>query len=260
VLGPNTPPADFAALNIVGTVTSVTIASPPVVNFKLATDQGVPIVGFGSTAKCFKRGSSTITYVPNCYPNLAFALAKLVPGSGGTPSKWVNYIVAVPPTTAAAALTSRPGTDNYGTLVDNKDGTYSYTFYFDVPGMKDFVATLGNQSVADGYTNPNKADLGDLTYDANATHRLTIQISGNAPGTGTNTADGKQVTPGVGLKKPVDIIYDFVPATGAAPAAAANRKMVANANCESCHSTLGGLPGGSGASLDFHGGGRNNID
>ena len=104
----------------------------------------------------------------------------------------------------------------------------------------------------------NKADLGDLTYDANATHRLTIQISGNAPGTGTNTPNGVQVTPGVPLQKPVDVIYDFVPATGAAPAASANRKMVANANCESCHSTLGGLPSGDG--LDFHGGGRNNIE
>jgi OmcA/MtrC family decaheme c-type cytochrome len=238
----------------------VTIASPPVVNFKLATDQGVPIIGFGSTAKCFKRGSSTISYVPTCYPNLQFSLAKLVPGSGGTPSKWVNYIVAVPPTTAAPALTARPGTDNYGTLVDNKDGTYRYTFYFDVPGMKDFVAILGNQGTADGYTSPNKADLGDLTYNANATHRLTIQIAGSAPGTGTNTSDGKQVTPGVSLQKPVDVIYDFVPATGAAPAAAATRKMVANANCESCHSTLGGLPGGDGSSLDFHGSSRNNID
>ena len=49
-----------------------------------------------------------------------------------------------------------------------------------------------------------------------------------------------------------------MPATGAAPAASANRKMVANANCESCHSTLGGLPSGDG--LDFHGGGRNNIE
>ena len=69
-----------------------------------------------------------------------------------------------------------------------------------------------------------------------------------------------QTTPAVNLQKPVDVIYDFVPATGAAPAASANRKMVANANCESCHSTLGGLPGGDGASLDFHGGSRNNIE
>ncbi len=246
-LTPNTPPADFAALKIVGTVTSVTIASPPVVNFKLATDQGVPITGFGSTSK-----SSTATVAS--YPNLAFSLAKLVPGSGGTPSKWVNYIVTTVPTTTAAAAPTRPSTDNTGTLVDNKDGSYTYTFYRDVPGIK---AQVDAMTVA---APNNKADLGDLTYDANATHRLTIQISGAAPGTGTNTANGVQTTPAVNLQKPVDVIYDFVPATGAAPAASANRKMVANANCESCHSTLGGLPDGDGSSLDFHGGGRNNIE
>ena len=106
----------------------------------------------------------------------------------------------------------------------------------------------------------NKADLGDLTYDASLTHRLTIQISGAAPGTGTNTSNAVQSTPAVNLARPVDVIHDFVPATGAAPAASANRKMVANANCESCHSTLGGLPGGDGSSLDFHGGSRNNIE
>ena len=60
----------------------------------------------------------------------------------------------------------------------------------------------------------NKADLGDLTYDANLTHRLTIQISGNAPGTGTNTPNGVQTTAGVPLRAPVDVIYDFIPATG----------------------------------------------
>ncbi len=246
-LTPTTPPAEFAALEMVGTVTSVTIASPPVVNFKLATKQGVPITGFGTSSK---TSSQTIA----SYPNLAFTLAKLVPGSGGTPSKWVNYIVTSVSQTNGAVTLNRPGTDNIGTLVDNKDGTYKYTFYRDVPGIKAQV---------DGITPPagsSKADLGDLTYNANATHRLVIQIAGAAPGTGTNTPNGVQVTAAVNLQKPVDVIYDFVPATGAAPAASANRKMVANANCESCHSTLGGLPGGDGSSLDFHGGSRNNIE
>ena len=105
-----------------------------------------------------------------------------------------------------------------------------------------------------------RRSLGDLTYNADATHRLTIQIAGAAPGTGSNTPTGAAGPTAVNLQHPVDVIYDFVPATGAAPAASANRKMVANANCESCHSTLGGLPGGDGSSLDFHGGSRNNIE
>jgi len=253
VITPATSASEFAALDLVGTVTSVTIASPPVVNFNLATKQGNPVIGFGSTSM-----SATATVAS--YPNLAFALAKLVPGSGGTPSKWVSYIVTTVPTKNATtgvvtpSAPTRPSTDNTGKLVDNGNGTYTYTFYRDVPGIKALVDAMT-------VTAPNnKADLGDLTYNANATHRLTIQISGAAPGTGTNTANGVQITPAVNLQKPVDVIYDFVPATGAAPAASANRKMVANSNCESCHSTLGGLPGGDGASLDFHGGSRNNVE
>jgi OmcA/MtrC family decaheme c-type cytochrome len=247
VLTPTTPAAEWAALRLAGTVTSVTIASPPVVNFRLTTDQGVPVIGFGSASK-----ASTAKFAS--YPNLAFSLAKLVPGSGGTPSKWVNYIVTTVETNTTPVGLTRPSTDNTGTLVDNGDGSYTYTFYRDVPGTKALVDSLTAPAGS------NKADLGDLTYDANATHRLTIQISGAAPGTGTNTPNAVQTATAVNLQRPVDVIYDFVPATGAAPAASANRKMVANANCESCHSTLGGLPGGDGASLDFHGGGRNNIE
>ncbi|HQR70510.1 MAG TPA: OmcA/MtrC family decaheme c-type cytochrome [Burkholderiaceae bacterium] len=239
----------------------MTIASPPVVNFKLATAQGVPVVGFGNQAKCFPRNNTTTPYEKPCYPNLAFTIAKLQPGSGGTPSKWVNYIVVAPATVTGTTVNPRttlstPSTENVGALVDHGDGTYTYTFYNDVPGMAALVA---------GITAPagsNKADLGDVSYNKDATHRLAIQISGSAPGTGSNNPTGLSTgyPAAVSFARPVDLIYDFVPATGQAPAASANRKMVANSNCESCHSTLGGLPGGDGSSLDFHGGGRNNIE
>jgi OmcA/MtrC family decaheme c-type cytochrome len=258
-------------LDINASVTSVTVnpasaATTPgtIVNFRLADRiTGAPIVGFGAKAKCFPRGNTTTPVVGDCYPNLAFTLAKLVPGAGGTPSVWVNYIVVGAPvvtggTTGPRALQA-PSTENNGVLVDNGDGSYKYTFYNDITG----VAAL-----AAGITPPagrNKADLGDLTYTASATHRLVIQIAGNAPGTGSNNSTGLATgfPAGVPLAKAVDAIYDFVPATGQAPAASANRKMVANANCESCHSTLGGLPGDSSDGqngLQFHGGGRNNIE
>ena len=49
----------------------------------------------------------------------------------------------------------------------------------------------------------DKADLGDLTYNASLTHRLTIQLSGNAPGTGTNTPTGVDAgIAAVPMKKP----------------------------------------------------------
>ena len=63
-------------------------------------------------------------------------------------------------------------------------------------------------------TKQRVADLGDLTWEPNLVHRLTIQISGNAPGTGTNTANGVQTTTGVPMTNPLDIVYDFIPATG----------------------------------------------
>jgi len=249
VLTPTTPPAEFAALDLNATVTSVTIASPPVVNFKLATKQGVPVIGFGSTSK-----SSTATVAQ--YPNLAFSLAKLIPASGGTPSKWISYIVTTVPTTTTAAAPTRPSTDNTGTLVDNKDGSYTYTFYRDVPGIK---AQVDGMTVS---APNNKADLGDLTYDPALTHRLTIQISGNAPGTGTNTSNGVQVVAGVPMKNAVDVVYDFVPATGQPPAAGADRLITTTSNCNACHSTLGGIPGDNPESsgAGFHGGGRNNVE
>ncbi|HET9157849.1 MAG TPA: hypothetical protein VFN91_14345, partial [Myxococcaceae bacterium] len=76
------------------TVQSVTIASPPKVTFTVTDDSGAPIVGLGNTSK-----SSTATVAG--LTNLAFSIAKLVPGSNGSPSKWVSYIVTTVPTLAS---------------------------------------------------------------------------------------------------------------------------------------------------------------
>jgi len=247
VLTPATDPQTFADLKITAKVTSVSIASPPVVDFTLADPEGKPIVGFGTTSK-----SSTAKFAS--YPNLAFSLAKLVPGANGSPSKWVSYIVTTVETNTAPVGLMRPGTDNTGTLVDHGDGSYTYTFYRDITATK---------ATVDGITPPagsNKADLGDLTYEPNLTHRLTIDIFGNAPGTGTNTPNAVETTPGVPLKGAVNVIHDFIPATGMPVTAAdTQRDIVTKAACESCHSTLGGIPGDSAESsaAQFHGGARN---
>jgi OmcA/MtrC family decaheme c-type cytochrome len=68
--------------------------------------------------------------------NLAFAIAKLVPGASGAPSQWVSYMVTSVPTTTAAAAPSRPTSDTTGTLADHGDGTYTYTFYRDITQIK----------------------------------------------------------------------------------------------------------------------------
>ena len=102
------------------------------VSFAVTDSFGKPVVGLGNTSK-----SSTATVAS--YANLSFALAKLVPGTGGAPSKWVSYIVTTVPSTTTAAAPQRPGTDNTGTLVDNGDGSYKYTFYRDVTTIKSQV-------------------------------------------------------------------------------------------------------------------------
>jgi len=243
--------AAWAALALKVTVTSVSINSAPVVNFTVTDDAGVPVTGLGNTSK-----SSTATVAG--LTNLSFSLAKLVPSTDGSPSNWVSYIVTTVPTTTAAAAPTRPSTDNTGTLVDHGDGTYTYTFYRDVTQIKSQVDAMTVSAPN------NKADLGDLTYAPSLVHRLTIQLSGNAPGTGTNTPNGVEVAgyPGVPLTKAVDVIYDFVPATGQVqPPENSGRDIVATAKCNECHQQLGGIPGDNPESsgAGFHGGNRNDT-
>ncbi|GAB3776962.1 hypothetical protein GCM10028796_55410 [Ramlibacter monticola] len=237
-------PEQFAATEFNATITSVTIASPPVVNFKVVDQFGVPIAGLGLATK-----SATATVAR--YQNLAFSMAKLVPNPiANGPSRWVSYIVTTVPTTTAAATAQRPSTDSNGTLVDNGNGTYQYTFFRDIKQVKAQVdaMTLTGLNV--------KADLGDLTFDPNAIHRVALQISGNAPGTGTNTPTEVQTVPGVPMSKPNNAIFDFIPATGAAvPVTNPNQRLIVDKlSCNECHGKLGGLPNTE--SEGFHAGTR----
>jgi len=248
-----TPAATFAALTPAVPAVSVSIASPPKVTFSLTDGNGNAIIGFGSKAQ-----SATATVAT--YPNLGFVLAKLVPGTGTAPSRWVSYVVTTVPTKNAttgaitASVPSKPVTDTTGTLVDNGNGTYTYTFFRDITKVKDQVA-----AAAETATNQN-ADLDDLTFDPNLVHRLTIQISGNAPGTGTNTPNGVQVTAGVPMSNPLNVVYDFIPATGQT-VTASGRDIASTQKCNDCHQSLGGFPEASpGDDARIHGGNRNKVE
>ena len=245
--------AAWAALSPQVTITSVTINSAPVVKFRVTDAAGVPVVGLGN-----KSQSSTATVAS--LTNLSFTLAKLVPGTTTSvnsqlvpaePSKWVSYLVTKPVTVAQAAGTigaadscnqtatakatvcgTYPTTDAQGTLVDNGDGTYEYTFYRDITQTATVVAGLTDS--ANGLS--KTADMGDLSYDPTLTHRLGIIISGSAPGTGTNTPNAVQTVAPVPMVNTFNMGYDFVPAGGTPTT---TRDIVTKASCTSCHDGKG---------------------
>ncbi len=138
------------ATAITGTITSVTISGPPVVKFQLADQNGIALKGLPAA-------------------DFRIAIAQLVPGQNGKPSQWNSYIyitstpgtcpTGVPaclttPTTKAEPESVAAGTN--GTLVDNGDGTYQYTFKKDI-------------------TKDPK-----VVYDATLTHRVGFEIRGLA--------------------------------------------------------------------------------
>lgn len=201
-----------AAIAYQGEVTAVTISSQPVVRFKVRDGNGNPVTGLGTM---------DTTTTPPRLNNLKFTLAKLVPGSNGSPSKWVSYMVTTAATTAAG---QRPDRDREGTLVDNGDGSYQYTFYRDITKVRDTVAALTDSG------NNRKSDLGDLAYDPNLTHRLVIEYGGAILDT----------SPAINIANPLNIIYDFIPATGKVVTAAnTQREIVTTAACNECHGKIG---------------------
>ena len=238
--------AQFPVMTPVITVGGAGVNSAPVITFSLGDGNNNPYAGFQNIT------SKTTTATVASYPNFAFSVARLVPGTNGSPSKWVSYIVTTVPSTTTAAAPQRPSSDNTGTLQYLGQGIYQYTFYRDITQIAAQVNAMAVTAPKD------KADLGVLTFDPNAVHRITIQFSGNAPGTGTNTPTGVDsgVT-AVPLKNPVNVVYDFIPATGKAVAptdAVTQRLIVDRLSCNECHGKLGGIPGTESAS--FHGGGR----
>ena len=235
-------PDQWANAQFAGQVTNVDMSKgTPVVNFKVNDASGNAVVGLAN----FTMKSANDTYAK--YPVTQFILAKLIPASNGAPSRWVNYQVTTVPSVSAPTVTATtPSTDNQGTLVDNGDGSYQYTFYRDITKSKDIVAglTLTAPKVA--------ADLDDLTYDPSLTHRLAIIIGGAARGTGTaathdqNTPNGADGAPTVAMKKGLNLFYDFIPATGKTVTASdAQREVVSVAACFECHSRF-----------EFHAGAR----
>jgi OmcA/MtrC family decaheme c-type cytochrome len=134
--------------------------------------------------------------------DIRFVLAQLTPGTGGGSSEWQSYTTTSSGGIPDAQATTETATA--GAFVDNGDGTYEYTF------AKDLTAYAGGP-----------------VFDASKTHRLGVEIRGQAP----ISSNG---------------IYDFVPAGGAP---LFTRKIVDNDTCDACHDRL-----------EFHGGPRTDVE
>jgi OmcA/MtrC family decaheme c-type cytochrome len=187
--GTNTPVGNglrnvSTATAITGQVTAVAINGPPVVNFQLVDQDGVALSGLPSA-------------------DIAFGVAKLVPGQNGASSYWASYIystvkpAACPIGVASCATVPKvqANVENgaTGTLVDNGDGTYVYTFKKDI--------------TSDPLVN----------FDPNLTHRVGFEIRGLAQ------ANNGSLT--------------FQPATGDTTGIT-SREIVDTATCDGCHTRL----------------------
>jgi len=222
--------AEWAALQLKGQITNVTIAGPPAVTFTLTDQNGNAIVGL----------ENFYSMIPgNALPTqrtVTAVISKLVPGTNGSPSKWVSYNVVTvdaKKTDGSFSGLMAPNTDSNGTLTYLGGGQYKYVFATDITKVKAFV---------DASTNPNKGDVGDVTFDASAPYRVVVQIAGAARGTGTNTANGVQVAPAVNLAYPVNLIYNST---------APQRDIVAIESCNNCHSALSFHGSGARVDTDF---------
>ena len=137
--------APFAVLQAAG-VPTVTVNSPPVINFAVFSDGAV------------KTGLTNT--------NVRFAIAKLVPGADGNPDQWVSYVyrretaaATVGPNGAPVLRTAMQATTDTSTaaqLTYNADGYYTYTFATDI---KDPTKTNG------------------VVFEPDRTHRIAIQLS-----------------------------------------------------------------------------------
>jgi OmcA/MtrC family decaheme c-type cytochrome len=137
------------SLNV--TVSSVTINSPPVVEFSITDQDGLAFAGLSAD-------------------DLRFTIAQLQPGTNGDASAWQNYINVLKQPVSGVLPAADTGTEDKvqatyekateGTLVNHGDGTYTYTFAHDITNITSPVA---------------------VTYDPTLTHRLAMQIENDMP-------------------------------------------------------------------------------
>jgi len=183
-----------------GSPGGVPISSAERINIEVASvtvpgDGGAPVVKLALTND-LTQGLTGLSA-----GEIRFVLAQLSPGTSGGSSQWQSYVTRDSAGIADAQATTE--TASAGTWVDNGDGTYEYTFA---------------RALAEYPAGPE--------FDADKTHRLGVEIRGQAP----ISSNG---------------IHDFVP-SGGEPTF--TRNVVDNDTCFACHDRL-----------EFHGGPRTDV-
>lgn len=174
-------------------ITSVTLNSPPVVAFTLTNKDGLGVVGLSGNA-------------------VSGVIAKLIPGADGTPNSWQNYVNreegpdgSTAPGSEVLTSAIQGDRDRGGTLLDNNDGTYVYTFSVDPTNVSSPLP---------------------VSYDPALTHRIALQIqAGNS------------------RTYPRNPTYTFRPADGAT-SGILTRDVVSIDTCNGCHNRLAFHGGG----------------
>jgi len=193
-VGPSGPPGPSTGSGVpIGSTSQINIA---VSNVAVPAGGGAPVVSFTLTND-LEQGLRDLPA-----GDVRFTLAQLSAGSNGGSSEWQSYVTRTSGGIADAQADAERG--SAGTFVDNSDGTYQYTFANDLTAYP-----------------------GGPVFDETKTHRLGIEIRGQAP----ISSNG---------------IIDFLPAGGAP---LFERKIVNNDTCNACHDRL-----------EFHGGPRTDVD
>lgn len=152
------------------------------------------------------------------------SLLQLVPGGSTTGvalDTWVSHI------TNCATCTSSTESASATSLVDHGDGTYTYTFVKDVVNATPYDGGMAIAGVA---------------FDANAVHRFGMRLG-----------DADRANP----YRPVDVTFDYVPATGANVDGQNDKVNVST--CLSCHSQWRANARNVGGATPFHGGQRYDV-
>ena len=175
---------------LVAKIDSASIAgNKPVLVFTLETSHGGAVLGLEDSA-------------------LFATAAKLVPASGGVPSRWQSYVnrtqtafatgpQVLPSATQADAEYVWGG--NFGTLEELGDGQYRYTYNVDLTSVTSPIA---------------------VAYEPSATHRAGFEV--RLGGAAEPLA-------------PDNPVKDFVPDGGAG---SGHKLIAATANCNACHARL----------------------